>query len=168
MNYARVLFITLYCTLLSCASIDNSGSQSDINLVMPGKTAEGYSIGDMIKDNETDASVITTGSINDITKIEAFQNLSFDSFIVKKNSAILFLKNNTIIAIAGIKIERRITPDAVMLSDGSDNFILKYGTPGLETMRIGNHKVHIYKESGIAIFDDNSDDFIDMYLVFGK
>ena len=168
MKYGRILSITLCGTLLSCASINIPDSQSDINLIVPGKTAEGYSIGSPMKDPELDSSVIPAGSIKDITKIENFKNLFFDSIIVKRNSAILFLKNKTIIAIAGLKIERRITSDAVMLSKGSDNFILKYGTPYLETIRLGNHKVHIYKESGIAIFDDNSDDIIDMYLVFRK
>jgi len=168
MNYTRFIVLTLCSTLLSCASIDKTDPLLDINLIVPGKTAEGYNIGDTINDTGGDRNVISTGSINDITQIELFENLRFDSIIVKKNSAVLFLKSNTIMAIAGLKIERRITFDAVMLSQGSDNFILKYGSSGLETIRRNNHKVHIYKESGIAIFDDNSDDFIDMYLIFSK
>lgn len=168
MNYTRLILIVLCGILLSCASFENSYPQPDINLIVPGKTAEGYSLGSTIKDVEIAEGIISTGSIKDITKIESFQDLLFDSIIIKRDSAVLFLKNKTIIAIAGLKIERRTTTDAVLLSNGSDNFVQKYGTDELETIRIGKHKVHIYKKSGIAIFDDNSDDLIDMYLVFGN
>lgn len=168
MNNPRLILIVLCGTLLSCASFENSYPQPDINLIVPGKTSEGYSIGLTMKDAEIAEGMISTGSLKDITKIESFQDLFFDSIIIKRNSAILFLKNKSIIAIAGLKIERRTTADAVLLSHGSDNFVQKYGTDERETIRIGQHKVHIYKKSGIAIFDDNSDDFIDMYLVFGN
>jgi hypothetical protein len=153
---------------LSCVSSGITGSSRDSNLIIPGKTAEGYSIGDTIQIGEETSVISAPGNIKEILNMETFGSLNFDSIIYKKDSAILFIENKTIIAIAGLKSERRITSDAVKLSAGTGKFVQNYGTSGLETFTTSNHTVYIYKTSGIAVFDDNSDDIINMYLIFQK
>ena len=109
-----------------------------------------------------------TGSIANILSLSCFSDLKFDSLVYNKDSSVVFLNNGIITAIAGLKMERRVTSDAVLLSKGVDNFILNYGNKGLNTINKGNHRVYIYRNLGIAIFNDNNDDIIDMYLIFKK
>ena len=52
------------------------------------------------------------------------------------------------------------------LTDGADSFIMNYGNSGLNIVNKDGHRIYIYRKMGIAIFDDNSDDSIDMYLIF--
>ncbi len=165
----RKLITAILCSIqISCVSPGLTGSSPDINLIIPGKSAEGYNIGNPIQIKDEINIISAHGNIKDIMKIEALNYINFDSILYKQDSVILFIENKTIIAIAGLKPERRITSDAVKLSAGTGNFIQNYGTSGLETFSINNHKVHIYKTSGIAVFDDNNDEIINMYLVFRK
>ncbi len=160
-----ILSLSFY---LSCSSSTKNISSIDVNLIVPGKTAEGYNIGDRIEDNELIQYDNEKKSIGDILEIEAFKYLTFDSIIYKDDSSVIFIKDGVINAIAGLKIERRVTSDAVLLSRGIDNFILNYGNKGLLTSSSGNHKVYYYKELGIAVFNDDSDGSINMYLIFNK
>jgi hypothetical protein len=168
MNSIKLIATILSLILVACASSGEIDYHHDINLIVPGRSAEGYSVGLQIEINNEKNIISASGIINDIAKVEAFHNLSFDSIIYKQDRAILFIDNKTIIAIIGMKSERRITSDAVKLSDGIENFIENYGASGLETFTVNNNKAYIYKDSGIALFDDNSDDTIDMYLIFRK
>jgi hypothetical protein len=168
MNFIKLITALLCLIQIACASSGEIDSSPDINLIVSGKSAEGYIIGGQIETNDAINIISVPGNINDIVRIEAFHNLSFDSIIYKQARAILFIDNKTIIAIIGLKSERRITSDAVKLSDGIENFIENYGVSGLETFTVNNNKAYIYKDSGIALFDDNSDDTIDMYLIFRK
>ncbi len=166
MNCKELIPILFSALCLSCSSAEKSSLSPDINLIVPGKAAEGYFIGETIENNELNQYRIINGTLKDITDIEYFSKFQFDSIIRKKESTVLFLKNKTITAIAGIKIERRITDDAVLLSKGVDNLIMNYGNSGLSVITAKKHRLYIYKESGLAIFDDNSDDTIDMFLIF--
>ncbi len=168
MNFRKSAAAVLCSIQISCVSSGLTVSSPDINLIVPGKSAEGYSIGNTIHINDEINIIPAPGNIKEIIKIEAFSKLNFDSILYKQDSVILFVENKTIIAIAGLKSERRITSDAVKLSAGTGNFVQNYGTSGLETFTTSNHTVHIYKISGIAVFDDNSDDIINMYMIFRK
>jgi hypothetical protein len=166
MNFGKSAAAVLCIIQISCVSSGPIGSSRDLNLIIPGKTAEGYSIGETIEIGDETSVISASGNVKEILKMESFSSLNFDSILYKKDSAILFIENKTIIAIAGLKSERRITSDAIKLSEGTGNFIQNYGTSGLETFTINNHTIHIYKASGIAVFDDNSDGIINMYMIF--
>lgn len=168
MNYKiKTLFLNSLL-FFSCSSIPESNSSIDKDLIIPGKRAEGYYLGQFLEKNESPVYLDKDNSISDILDIPLFSDLKFNSIIYINHTSVLFLKNGIVIAVAGIKIERRITSDAVLLSKGIDNFIINYGNSGLVTRINGNHKAYIYKKYGIAVFNDNNDANIDMYLVFKK
>lgn len=160
----NVLALTAFI-ILSCSSINNN-STIDKNLIIPGKSAEGYVLGESIDDNISILCLQKDKSIAEIMEIKIFSDIKFDCILYFKNTSVIFLKNKSIIAIAGLKTERRITSDGVLLSSGVDNFILNYGNSGLLTVSNGKHRLYFYKDPGIAIFNDNDDNIIDMYLIF--
>ena len=141
-------------------------STIDKNLIIPGKSAEGYIIGEMIDYSEDLVCFKQEKSIGEIVEIDSLKYLQFDCLFYIKNTSVLFLKNSRIIAIAGLNTERRITSDGVVLSRGIDNFILNYGNSGLLTITKGNHRAYHFKDSGIILFNDFGDSSIDMYLIF--
>ena len=155
--------------LLCCRGADiPAPDERDASLVVPGKSAEGYIIGEELSRGEqlTPAGGDTIPSLSVILGINSIPGVDFDSFIYFRNRAVIFTRHNVITAIAGLGVERRVTESAVKLSDGSDSFILNYGNSGMEILREGQHWAYIYRRLGIAIFDDYGDDSIDMYLVF--
>jgi hypothetical protein len=166
MKYKPVVFIISLCLVWSCVSDKKEDLAADKYLLIPGKSAEGYSIGNQVVKNSSMIEMRESKNISDILNIDILSDLKFDSVLYVKDSFALFLKDNTVVAIAGFKTTRRVTSDAVLLSRGIDNFILNYGNTGLSIITKGNHKVYIYKESGIAVFDDKSDNTIDMFLIF--
>jgi len=166
MSFKTSVIILSYLAFSSCTSVRMNSSLKDINLIVPKKSAEGYTLGEEIT---ADISIIDLNEIEDIGDImgtDCFSEIKFDSFIYKKESSVIFLQNGIITAIAGLKIERRITSDAVMLTKGIDNFILSYGNSGLAVYKKNNHTVYFYKNLGIALFNDHNDDVIDMYIIF--
>ena len=160
------IIITSLVCVLSCASADKAEIRNDINLIVPGKSAEGFDLGQEINKEDYKVFESSEANIGDILEADNFTEIKFDSLIRNGNSSILFLEKGIITAIAGLTIERRTTSDAVLLSRGIDNFILNYGNSGLSIVKGKNHSIYIYKESGIAVFDDNNDKTIDMYLIF--
>ena len=152
--------------IFSCASTDKANIKRDINLIVPGKSAEGFDLGQKIDKEDYKVFESSETNVADILEADNFADIKFDSLIRNGNSSILFLEKGIITAIAGLTIERRTTSDAVILSRGIDNFILNYGNSGLSIVKGKNHSIYIYKESGIAVFDDNNDKTIDMYLIF--
>jgi len=164
MNFKVIIALLSYILFTSCTTINKNSPVIDKNLINPGQSAEGFSIGESFEDNSN--KINKNGSIADILNVDCFSELKFDSFVYNKDSSILFLNNGIITAIVGLKTDRRVTTDAVLLSNGIDNFILNYGNKGLLTIRKGNHCVYLYKKLGIAIFNDNNDGSIDMYLIF--
>lgn len=166
MKLHKLLYVILCVTTLSCTTSGGTALSPDINLIVPGEMAEGYKLNTVIKDTEINEIKIIDSDISIITNIKNFRKLHFDSIIFKNDSAVLFLENKIIIAIAGLKIERRVTSNAALLSDGCSNFTLNYERHYLETITKENHKVYIYNKYGIALFDDNNDNVIDMYLIF--
>jgi hypothetical protein len=90
----------------------------------------------------------------------------FNRILYRRNRYALFTDNGIVQAVAGLSPADRITDDAVKLTDGADSFIMNYGNSGLNIVNKDGHRIYIYRKMGIAIFDDNSDDSIDMYLIF--
>lgn len=166
MKFKGTIIITCLVSVFSCTSADKSIIKRDINLIVPGKSAEGFALGQEIR--KENFKVYESGKTNiaDILDTDNFADIKFDSLIHNGDASILFLEKGIITAIAGLTIERRTTSDAVLLSRGIDNFILNYGNSGLSIVKGKNHSIYIYKESGIAVFDDNNDNTIDMYLIF--
>jgi len=165
MNFKAILIISNFF-LFSCTSSDKINPNIDLNLIVPGRTAEGFNIGEQIKEDSFTVYESRENNIAEILTLDYFSDLKFDSLIYKENESVLFLNKGIITAIAGLTIDKRITSDAVLLSRGVDNFILNYGNSGLSIMKRGEHSVYIYKDFGIAVFDDNNDNIIDMYLIF--
>ncbi len=163
MKFKIFLFILL---LFSCHSDKKTSKLIDTDLIIPGKQAEGFLIDTTIESGSLRVYTAKNNDLSKITTISLFSGLIFDSLAFHDNSHILFIKNNTIIAIAGLVIEKKITSDAVLLSRGIDNFVFNYGNKDLVIFKIKDNTAYIYRNSGIAVFDDNSDNIIDMYIVF--
>lgn len=161
-----IITYLLIILILSCYSTDKAKQPVDISLIVPGISGEGYTLGDSVSLNSFKQKKSDNGNISDITGINFFSVLNFDLVIYNTGSYALYLKNNVLVAITGFKTENRITSDAVPLDRGIDNFIMNYGNKDLLIFSSGIHKAYIYKKLGIAVFDDNNDNTIDMYLIF--
>lgn len=155
-----------FILLCSCSSPMKHSTVIDRYLIVPGKSAEGYIIGDTVVRDSSMIELKEKNSMPEILGADILAGLRFDSVLYIKDSAVLFIKDNRIIAVAGLKLTKHVTYDAVLLSKGIDNFIMNYGNDGLRIVPAGKHKAYIYKDAGIAVFDDNGDNIIDMYLVF--
>ena len=165
MKFKKFIILFVFSQILSCVTEKKDGLQ-DRYLVIPGKSAEGYTIGDYISDVKSLIRFVDKKQFSDIFNVDILSGLEFDSVVYTADSHALFLKDQAIVGIAGFKINKRVTSDAVLLTKGIDNFILNYGNDGLKIISSGRHKAYIYKDCGIAVFDDNNDNSIDMYLVF--
>ena len=155
--------------LLSCQSKSGiTSTKNDTFLIIPGKSAEGYILGEAFKKGDKNSSLTEEppSFLSDILQIQGLPQIVFDHIHYSKSKAAVFTRHNIINAVIGLKPADRITDDAVRLSDGADNYILNYGNSGIEIIRDGKHRVYIYRKLGIAVFDDNGDDSIDMYLLF--
>jgi len=149
--------------------------RKDSSLIIPGKGSERIMLGDSISSaqkflsaNSYTLSVYknTKDIFNDIFQIKTAEKIFFDKiYHYTSSGVILFTCKKTVSAIAGLQ-NRKVTSDAVGIADGSDNFIFNYGNSGLEIKNRGRHVVYVYRSLGIAIFDDNNDNSIDMYLIF--
>jgi hypothetical protein len=166
MRFKKIVIIISLVSIFSCAAADKAEVRNDINLIVPGKSAEGFNLGQEIHKKDYKVYESRETNIADILEADNFADIKFDSLSRSGNSSILFLEKGIITAIAGLTIERRTTSDGVLLSRGIGNFILNYGNSGLSIVKRKNHSIYIYKESGIAVFDDNNDKTIDMYLIF--
>ncbi|MCL1865769.1 MAG: hypothetical protein FWF73_08175 [Spirochaetes bacterium] len=169
MNYIRLLIIISSLFLTACISANkNDGYLIDSDIIVLGKSAEGYSIGDTIIDNGRVYIINTAGTIGEILEIDLFSNLTFDSIIYNKDQRAIFINSSLIIAIVGLNPDKKITYDAIALSMGIDKFILNYGESELEIISKENSNIYLYKKLGIALFDDNKDGTIDMYIIFSE
>jgi len=166
MKFKLYSAIMLILFIYSCSTSETNIITIDKNLITPGYSAEGYTIGETFDNEIFKTYPVENGNISEITGIDLFSDLKFDTIISIKDSSVIFLNKGIIIAIAGFKVERRVTVDAVLLSKGIDNIVLAYGNKELTTKSVNKHRVYIYKKLGIALFDDNNDNTVDMFLVF--
>lgn len=166
MKDKALTFLFSLILVCACTSDKKVVSIPDRYLIIPGKTAEGYNLYDKITEDISKRGLTEKKKLSDIFDVEVLPDLQFENVVYVRDSHALFLNNHMIVAIAGFKITKRVTSEAVLLSKGVDNFIINYGNDGLRIITHGRHKAYIYQETGIAVFDDNSDNAIDMYLVF--
>jgi len=166
MNAKAIITNIILLAAVSCTSADKMNSSIDKNIIVPGETAEGFNLGEHIEKDSFKVYESRRNNIADILELDNFSDLKFDSMVIARNVSVLFINKGVITAIAGLNADRRVTSGAVLLSRGIDNFILNYGNSGLLIIRTGNHSVYIYKSLGIAVFDDNNDNTINMYLIF--
>lgn len=75
------------------------------------------------------------------------------------------VSKGSVVAVIGLD-SGRTTTDDVSLQSGAENFIFNYGNRGLRVLTSGNSTVYLYQQNGIAVVDDDTDDTIDLYLVF--
>jgi len=163
---SNILLIFLF---LSCTTGQKDAEQNDVTLVIPGKSAEGFTLDDAVNIAAGEALIETESIPESLSFLNGNNQIPlapFNSIIYRRGRYALFTNNGVIKAIAGLSPASRVTDDAVKLTDGADSFIMNYGNTGLEIVKDNDHKIYIYRHSGIAIFDDDSDDSIDMYLIF--
>ncbi len=102
----------------------------------------------------------------DIFKIDGKIHIYFDGIYYNDEKKFtVFVFQRKIIAIAGFNMNRT-TGESVQFGKGVDNFIFSYDNMGLTIMENAGNKIYIYPDRGLAIVDDDSNDSIDMYLVF--
>ena len=155
--------------LVSCSTVQKKKEQKDITLIIPGNCAEGFILDETVSAEENTVKIDTTAMpeiLLSITGNNQIPPFTCNRIIYSRNSYALFTENGIIKSIAGFSPADRVTDDAVKLTDGVDNFIMNYGNSGLNIINKNGHRIYMYKKMGIAIFDDNTDDSIDMYIIF--
>ena len=102
----------------------------------------------------------------DILKINNKNGIVFNEIrYFYGNNVVVFIKNNIVQSVAGMNTDR-ITLDSVDLGRGASYFVFNYGNESLTVYKKPNGYVYIYAAKGIAVFDDDNDDSIDLYMVF--
>jgi len=148
--------------------------KTDRMLVVPGIGAENVVIKDSYKELAAAKGIPERVAdfksqkelFRDVFKLQSEINIGFDKicyYEVKK--AIVFLRSGEVVAVAGLD-KNRVTIDAINLEGGVENFLFNYGNDGLSVIKRGDDKIYLYGNIGIALFDDKSDNVIDMFLVF--
>jgi len=162
----RRVVISLFLVLFTGCSGSRSLFLKDRSLIVPGKSAEGFFLGDKLLPV---SSVLKPADVigEELKKvIKDIINSDFDHIYYIKDYSIIFLKEDRIVAIGGLQTEDRVTIDAQKLADGALAFVIAYGNRYLKIIRDNENKIYLYEKYGIAVFDDLSDDSIDMYIVF--
>lgn len=134
-------------------------------IILGGTTAqlEKWYAGDTFKNVVKDTSADV---FRDVFKVKCGYSVPFNEIrYYTKNKASVFLLNLRVTAVAGNSNER-VTSDSIELEKGVEYFIYSYGNKALKRIRDGNSSMYIYPDEGIAVFDDDNDDDIDLYLVF--
>ncbi|MFC1669060.1 hypothetical protein ACFL20_01605 [Spirochaetota bacterium] len=150
---------------------------NDNNLIIPGFGADGVLLNDenlKVMQNFSYYKCKISSYKNkkeifkDVLRIKCKYNIFFDKTIAyNKRKIIIFSYRRRVVAVIGLS-NKRITSDSVNLSKGIEYFIFKYGNRGLVKMEKGRHKIYLYNKIGIALIDDNSDDSINMYIIFNS
>lgn len=177
-----MIFNVIFCIF---SVISSPGSlpekiKTDINLIVPGVGAENASLKD-----ESGILISIKGYPDSVSKFEETKDLfhhvfGIDSrikiyfnriYYYEKQKSVFFINDNIITAIAGMT-NSRITSDSIALKKGIEYFIFGYGNNKLTVLIKSDDKnrgrIYLYQENGIAVFDDEDDDIIDMYVVFPK
>lgn len=147
---------------------------SDETLIVPGfgaeKVALGENSGQIIARLGTPLHTVKAENRGEIFQtifnVKADLKIPFDSiYYYGEGKGIFFLHQNAVSAIAGSP-KNRVTYGAVSLDKGVQQFIFHYGNEELTIIPKGKHRAYCYFQKGIALFDDNSDDGADLYVVF--
>ena len=164
--------------LLASASVFAEGSayrvRVDETIVVPGRGAERIvldsGIEEVLQARKGETPVVTDGVsggdvFSTVFGIRGCGPLPFTKiYYYEKSGVAVFSIKGRVCAVAGLN--NRITDSGVDLQRGFEFFRFSYGNRGLYMQRRGGNTVCVYHETGIAVFDDDSDDDIDLYLVF--
>ncbi|MCX7678794.1 MAG: hypothetical protein N2316_06210 [Spirochaetes bacterium] len=172
---ALALILTCFSAVVYGSSHNLSNRvQNDETLVIPGIGAEKV----LIDDNKENVIARLGSPIRVVTFENAqevfttiFQlppelHIPFEDIYYYGNEhGIIFFHKGNVSAIGGFA-KKRVTHDGVSLENGIQRVIFHYGNEELLTLAKGKHRAYIYFQKGIALFDDNGDDGIDLYLIF--
>jgi hypothetical protein len=144
-------------------------------LVVPGTGGEGVLLGE-----ETS---VATGSLSeenftvsqlkkeldlyrDVLKIESPQRILFDRITFFPGlETVLLSRQGRICSIIGLS-SQRVTSDSIDLEKGIEYILFSYGNERLVTLKNKSGTIYIYFDQGIAFVDDDSDNSLDMYILF--
>ncbi len=149
--------------------------REDRKLVVPGRGGEGVLIGEetsaaggRLSGNNFSLSRfrIELDLYRDILKVESPHRIFFDRILYYPDlDTILLSRKGRVNGIVGLN-RMRITSDAVSLDKGLEYILFSYGSENLVTLKKKKGTIYIYLKSGIAFIDDNSDNSLDMYILF--
>ena len=171
----KVLSLILIITILNGGLIKKI--KTDETIIVPGIGAEKIVIGEniataykVLNENKYKLSKFRKQKelFKEIFKIESNVKIYYDKihyFNLKK--VIIFSREGIITAIIGLRINR-VTEESVSLDRGIDYFIFNYGNENIRQFSNDRGKIYISKKMGIALFDDNDNNKISMFLIFKK
>lgn len=150
--------------------------RADEGLVIPGVGSEKICVGDSydavrrVKGRSSYRVVSAKTDKNflfDVLKIKSCGlHIPFDAIWYFYNSQLIVLFNAGKVSGVCTSNKDRVTSEGVAIGKGISFFVYSYGNEGLLRCGDGVHKIHVYPQRGIALFDDHGDDNIDMVLVF--
>jgi hypothetical protein len=173
-TYAFLLFFASPMLAISDSPDVQNRLTADETLIVPGVGAEKCLIGEDIAALETRLGnpqrrvkhTKTEEVFQHIFAIPCEVKIPFDAiYYYGEGKGIFFLHHNTIAAIAG-SAKNRVTSNAVSLEKGVQQFVFHYGNNQLTQMQKGRHRAYLYHRKGIAVFDDDGNDGINLYIVF--
>ena len=157
------------------AGIIRERIESDYNLVVPGKGAEGVCLScakaqvkKVYKKASYRVSKVrkTKDLFKDVFKIDSPVSITFDTaYYYKDKKVVIFFLNNIVRAVSSMRNDR-ITSDSIDLRRGTGFFIFHYGNEMMIKRKSKNNVVYLYPKKGIAIADDDNNDEIDVFVVF--
>ncbi len=167
-----IIILSITATLAP-AGLENRIPE-DSTLIIPGKGAEKVLLGD-------DAGTLLRrrGTPDRIARFEQPKELfehiyampmelkiPFDLiYYFRECSCTVFLYRDKVSAVAGVPASR-VTDLPVELDGGIDLLILRYGNEGMIVKQKGKNKAYLFPNLGMALFDDEGDGSIDLYIVF--
>jgi energy-coupling factor transporter transmembrane protein EcfT len=176
--FVIILFILPIVTFADPGGNDYTALiRADRSLVVPGKGGEGIllgedasaAVGSLTEDNFTVSRFKNERDLyHDVFKIKSPHRILFDKIIYFPSlETVLLSLQGKISSIVGLS-SRRITSDSIDLGKGIEYILFSYGNQRLFTRKNKNSAVYIYLDNGIAFVDDNSDNSLDMYILFKK
>lgn len=172
------LLLLLYLSL-SLNSVDskkyNNYIKSDPTIVIPGYGAERIVLGEKIssalyrlKKNNFHLSKFSKEQelFSRVFNIKSNYRIYFKRIYYFEKKGIIIFSNDAIITgIMGLN-SSRVTIESVNLEKGIESILFNYGSKDLHIIKNSTGKIYSYLNYGIAFFDDDIDNTIDMYLVF--
>ncbi len=146
---------------------------SDSTLVVPGVGAEGVVLGmtlKEIKELKGEPRRVTEKKrwklFRDVFHLKEIADVPFDMMIEYGYPGITVgLKDSKVQFVIG-QSQQRVTNSGVSLEKGVSYVIFQMGNEGLHILERTQKSLYMYRNRGVAFFDDGSNDSIDMYAVF--
>lgn len=145
----------------------------DSSLVVPGVGAEGILLGmkvEEVKELKGEPERVTQKKrwmlFEDVFKLKEVDDVPFDSMLVYGYPDVTVgLKSGKVQFVIG-QSSQRVTSSGVSLERGVQYLIFRMGNEGLHILERTEKSLYMYSTRGLALFDDGSDDSIEMYAVF--